>query len=166
MSTQERVIAHNVEVGRQAFEQPCTGMKNPAAVAVHRLRRMFDRAAKHLGNSLVPQANSQHRDRGLGDDVCTYTKIVVVLRVPWPGGKHDGIVSARIQRVIITGIRNYHWLRSSHLIEVLRDVPGKRVEIVDEQNFHFTCPCARERAISASSWRQVSSMIKLNNDAA
>ena len=62
----QRMIARHVEPGRQILEHALTRVAHRGQLAMHRQRRAHHLAAESLGDGLMPEADTEHRQPRFG----------------------------------------------------------------------------------------------------
>jgi hypothetical protein len=148
----QRVVAVHRELRGQPSEHALLRGGDDAGLAVHELLRANDLAAKGRTNALVPQTHAQdgqlagkvldgsHRDTGFQ-------------RRARAGRDHHAIRCARSDALDGDLVVAEHLHIRAQLAEVLDDVVGEAVVVVDHQELHGWLPCegARRRANSRCS---------------
>ena len=127
----ERVVARGGEDVRQPGEDRLAVVADLGGLAVHELRRAHDLAAERLAEGLVPEADAEERHRRAADELEADPRLV---GRPRPRRDHDAV---RLQgervldahRVVADDLH----LRPE-LAEVLVEVEGERVVVVDEED--------------------------------
>jgi hypothetical protein len=85
----ERVVAHGREALRNPGEQPAPVVLDLAQPAMHDLGRVVDRAAGHVGEGLVAEADAQDRHLGALQHLQGHADVAFVLRAAGAGRDHD-----------------------------------------------------------------------------
>ncbi len=133
----QRVVADDREVLRDPLEDPAVLVMDAAEPAVHRFRRAVDLAGEHLSQALVAEADAEHRDLAVAEDVVADAEVVPAARAAGAGGEDDRVeVPARERppgdRVVVDHDR----LLAADPGEQVEDVVGVGVVVVDQQGLH------------------------------
>lgn len=142
----EGVVAHRLEAIRNAPEQIALGMGDAVNAAMHRSHREIDHCAAVVGDGLVAQAHAEHGLRRAAQRVGRYSDVLGPLRSAGARRDHD-----------VVECEAFH-LVPGHLVvahdegrlgvagaEVLREVVGEGVVVVDKERFHAHIPSALEQ---------------------
>ena len=102
-----------------------------------RLRCVRDRPTVNVGDPLMPEAHTEHRDFRSGNDIRTDPEVCRLNRRPGSRRNDDIVepVESR-QRILSPIIGHDDRLTAIHLGEEMKEVERKRVRIVDEQRSH------------------------------
>ena len=138
----QRVIASGGERLRDAAEHAAAVVLHRRHLAVHQLRRADDLAAERDADALVAEADAEHRRRGPKRRM-TSTEIPASSGRPGPGEMTIALGLQRVDLVERDLVVALHQRRRAQLAEVLREVEGERVVVVDEENHDR--PCLRHR---------------------
>src|SRR5947208_5513588 len=140
----QRVVARRREALREAREQPAPVVQDGRGLAVHDAPGTHDRAAEGGADRLVPEADAEdgeparealderHRDARLA-------------RRAWPGRDHDAVGAERRHLLQRDGIVAPHVDLGAELAQVLDEVVGEGVVVVDHEE-----PQRRHQRASAS----------------
>jgi hypothetical protein len=128
----QRVIARRHEFLWQGLENPLPIMPDARHLAVHHLPGAHHRAAERLSDRLVPEAHAEDRDAArepldrLERDAC-------LVRRARAGGKHDMRGCERFDFRHVELVVAEHLHLRAELAEVLHQVEGERIVVVDHQ---------------------------------
>src|SRR3954471_6662323 len=135
LADDERVVTAHDERGFAAGEDGPAVVLGGRGLAVHRLVA-HDVAAKRLRQRLMAEADAEHRDAGLReapDDVEADAGLVRGARAR----RHDHAVVAAAEQVLDVRAVVAHDLQlAAHLPQVLDEVVGERVVVVDHEDLH------------------------------
>src|SRR6478609_524431 len=135
LADDERVVAPHDERGFDAGEDGPAVVLGGRGLAVHRIVA-DDLAAEGLRERLMAEADAERRHARLREalhDVEAYARLVGRARPR----RHDHAVVAATEQVVDVGAVVAHDLElASHLPQVLDEVVGERVVVVDHQDAH------------------------------
>ena len=131
----ERVVAIDREVLRQVGEHAFAGGRDLAGLAVHQLLRAHDPAAERRADGLVPEADTE--DGQLAGEVADRLDRNAGLRGrARAGGNHEAIGLARRDAFDGDFVIAKHFHLGAQFTEVLHQVEGEAVVVVDHEEFH------------------------------
>jgi hypothetical protein len=133
----ERVVAHGREPLRDARKQPAPVVPDRAQAAVHHLGRVLDRAAGHVSERLMAEADTQHGHAGPAQRVERHADVARVLGSTRAGRDHD-VVGAQRRELLPRELVVAHddRLVASDLAQQVEEVEGERVVVVDQERAH------------------------------
>ena len=137
----QRVIAAGDERLRHAAEDAAAVVLDRRRLAVHRRRRAHDLAAERDADGLMPEADAEHRRRR-PEPPDHVDRDAGVLGPPGPGRDHDALGLQRldlVERDLVVALTTGAAPSSP---EVLGEVEGERVVVVDEQAASQSPACA------------------------
>ena len=150
----QRVVADHREVLRQALEEAGAVVADPAEAAVHRHRGGADAALEHVADPLVAEADAEHRDLAVADDVPADAEVVPAFWPPRPRREHDRVeVRAREHPPGDGVVVDHHRLTAGSRRQQVEDVVGVGVVVVDQQGPHHAPSSPRPRMPrSSTAW--------------
>src|SRR4051794_1046847 len=152
----QRVVARDLDRLREAGEDRLAVVANRRRLAVDRLVA-DDLAAERLAEGLVAQADSEHRHTALGKRAdCLDRDAGFVRRAG--SGRDDHAAGLALEHSFL--VVSHHVHVRSELTQVLDEVVGERVVVVDHEHVHAQPPCAHASAIArrtAAAFASVSS---------
>ncbi|MNF81057.1 hypothetical protein D3C76_1062160 [compost metagenome] len=77
------------------------------------------------------------------NDGTANTKIPLISGVPWTRRQHYSVIFSNVQFIVPDGIFDYICANACHLIQILSDVLGEGIEVINQQYFHEDCPGAK-----------------------
>ena len=147
----QRVVADHREVLRDPLEQAALLVADAAEPAVHRLRRAADLALEQVAEPLVAEADAEHRDLAVAEDVVADAEVVPALRRAGAGGEDDRVEVPAFQRPPGDGVVVDHdRLFAADAGQQVEDVVGVGVVVVDQQRPH-RCPSSPSPRAQSSS---------------
>src|SRR4051812_13535332 len=152
----ERVIAARLEWRGDPREHALAVVNDGGGLAVHRRLRAAHDAAVDNADRLVPEADAEQRDRRAEapDDVDRDPR---VFRTPRAGRDDDLLRRHRADLVERHFVVAPHADLRAQLAQILHEVVGKRIVVVDDEN-HYKPACASSSArITARALSRVSS---------
>src|SRR4029077_18932793 len=87
----QRVVADDREILRDPLEEARVLVVDTAEPPVHRLRRAADLAVEQVAETLVAEADAEHRDLAVAEDVVADAEVVPALRAAGAGGEDDRV---------------------------------------------------------------------------
>src|SRR4051794_12134529 len=153
----QRVVAPGHERGFEAAEDRPAVVLDARRLAVDGLAS-HDSAAERLRHRLVAEADAQHRDAGLrqrGDRRHGHAGLRRGARTR----RHDRLVGAAVDQLLDAChvVANHVELRPQ-LAQVLDEVVGERVVVVEDQDPHAQSACAHASSIAALTARDFASV--------
>src|SRR4051812_30181367 len=149
----EGVIAPDGQRRRDPVEDRAAVVLDRRRLAVHR-EMADDGAAEGLGERLVAEADAQRRHPGLGealDDVEADPRLVGRART---GRDDDAVGPAREQLLDVRGVVAHDVELAAQLAQVLDEVVGERVVVVDDEDAHQAqSGCSQASAIASRTAR-------------
>ena len=133
----ERVVAHGGEALRDAGEQAVPVVMDLAETPVHDRGRVVDRAAGHVRERLVAEADAEDRHLGAPEHVERDPDVAPLLRAPGAGRDHDVVHGQRrdlIPRQLV--VAHDDRLVAVDLAQQVEEVEGERVVVVDQEGAH------------------------------
>jgi branched-subunit amino acid aminotransferase/4-amino-4-deoxychorismate lyase len=133
----ERVVAHGLELARDAGEERRVVVEDSAEAAVHGLGRGHDRRAAEHSQALVAEADTQKRPLATADRLGADTE-VLLLPGPAGAGREDDVVEVQPRQLVPARlvVADDERLLAAHLAEQLEEVVGEGVVVVDQQCCH------------------------------
>ena len=129
----ERVVARGHEVLRQLAKNRFVVVMDAAGLAVHDFRRANDASAESVADGLMAQADAEQRNFApeLADD---FDDDAGFFRRAGAGGNHDavGLLGGDIGEGDLVVAMDFELF--AQLAEILRQVIGERIVVVDEQD--------------------------------
>ena len=148
----QRVVPGGGErIGEAGEERPAV-VTDLGRLAVHELRGAHDLPAEALGEGLVAQAHPEDGHRGAADELDADAGLVRRARA---GGDHDALGPERQRVLDAHRVVADHLHLGTQLAEVLIQVEGERVVVVDEED-HARPPASLSASKSAWALASVS----------
>src|SRR6266478_8493303 len=140
----ERVVTRGDEGVAEAREDPAAVVTDRRGLAVHLRLCARDRGAVRLADRLVPQADAEDRRRGAEppDDVERHARLV---GIAGSGRDHDALGLERDDRLAGQSVVAHDLERRAQLAEILDEVVGEGVVVVDDED-HRSVPAASRSA--------------------
>ncbi len=140
--SEEGMVAHGFEFLGDIVEQGMAGVLDDAGFPVKDVRCAYNSAAQMMNDALMSKANAQGRDFGgqLGDDLPAYAEVSFALWRSRSGREHDVVWRKALDALKIDLVIAVHDGFMPKLAEVLIEVVGKRVVVVDDKDGHGISP--------------------------
>src|SRR5262249_28653580 len=162
----QRVVARRRERVRQVREDAVTVVANLGCLAVHLSLGSGDRTAEGLADRLMSEAYAEDR-RVLAEAPDDLERHSGVVRGAGAGRDHDPLGRERSDAVGVYGIVADHVQLGAELAEILHEVVGEGVVVVDDED-HARDPAAAMRSarMSPRALEHVSSHSVLGSESA
>src|SRR4051794_23091552 len=148
----QRVIAPHGQRRGDAREDRAAVVGDRRRLAMHR-EVADDGAAEGLGERLVAQADAERRDAGLGkplDDLEADARLVRGARA----GRDDDAVGPSLEQLVdVRGVVAHDVELAPQLAQVLDEVVGEGVVVVDDEDSHGQSGCSAASAIASRTAR-------------
>src|SRR5258705_1833393 len=146
---EERMVAGRLEGIVDVEEDAAAVVDHGGGLAVDEALRAYVLSAEHLADALVTEADAKDRDRsrGLADELLADPRVVGPAG-PWRdhdrvGGHREGVLHGDL--VVPDHLRHV-----AQLSQVLNQIPGEGVVVVDHQDHASSPPAARRTASSTA----------------
>ena len=129
---------------------------------MHDARRIHKFHAERLPDRLMSEADAEQRDSGGGGLADQLRHDAGAGRAARPRGEHDRL---RTQRERVSGrkriVAAYLHLRAE-LLEILDEIVGERIEIVNHQNHDITSQSSRPAAASRIDFSMAAALLQVS----
>ncbi len=150
----QRVVANDREVLRDAGEEAGLVVADAAEAPVHRHRRGADAAVEQVADPLVAEADAEHRDLAVAEDVPADAEVVPAFGPARAGREHDRVeVGAREDPPGDGVVVDHDRLLARGRRQQVEDVVRVGVVVVDQQRPHRAASSPRPRTPSSSTVR-------------
>src|SRR5262249_7398105 len=154
----ERVVAADLQLVRESFEEAAAVVPDDARLPVHELTGRADLPTERLHDRLVPEADAERRDAGV-----THERHDALRRPAWPGRDDEPL---RLQPVEVGRVVAPHDDVRAELAEEVREVVRERVVVVDQQDHRCSVSARSTAASTAASLRRHSSCSAAGSESA